>query len=425
MADETKELQGIDWRRCFAFLEILRSFRMAVHPAKLVLCLAGLVASVGLAVLVDQVPGIGQTDVNGRSCYGNLHAIVTQTLWGQWAFPYVGGSTLDDFGTFLMAPVSAVRDFVALGVTYWQQDTWFALVMTVLGLAIWALVGGAVTRMAAVRVAREENVPLKKAVAFSLGKWPSLVTSPLIPFGVLVLMAIVVGLLTGLPLMIPYAGEFVIGVLFGLTLLAGLIMALVLVGGAVSVGLQWPTIAAEGSDSFDAISRSVSYITSRPWRYLFYAAFSTLYGCLTFIFIKLLAFLSLRITHAAVSTFSMGRGGAPDKLVRLWDVPTLANPWPAAGAPDMFWGEAAATYLFQFWVWVVLGVVLAFLVSFFFTSQTVVYFLMRKTVDATDIEEVYMEEGDEEELPVEHKIEGPEKVESEASAEEGKSADES
>jgi len=425
MADETKELQGIDWRRCFAFLEILRSFRMAVHPAKLALCLAGLAASIGLIVLVDRIPGLGQTDVNGRSFYGNLHAIVTQTLWGQWAFPYVGGSTLDDFGTFLMAPASAVRDLVALGVAYWQGAPWFALVATVLGLAIWALVGGAVTRMAAVRVAREENVPLKKAVAFSLGKWPSLVTSPLIPFGVLVLMAIVVGLLTGLPLMIPYAGEFAIGVLFGLTLLAGLIMALVLVGGAVSVGLQWPTIAAEGSDSFDAISRSVSYITSRPWRYLFYTAFSVLYGCLTFIFIKFLAFLSLRITHTAVSTFSMGRGDAPDKLVRLWDVPTLANPWPAAGSLDMFWGEAAATYLFQFWAWVVLGVAIAFLVSFFFTSQTVVYFLMRKTVDATDIEEVYVEEGDEEALPVEHAVEGPEQVESEASADEAKSADES
>jgi len=64
-------------------------------------------------------------------------------------------------------------------------------------------------------------------------------------------------------------------------------------------------------------------------------------------------------------------------------------------------------YVFVFWVWVVLAVMMAFLVSFFFCSQTVIYFLMRRSVDATDIEEVYMEESDEEELPVEGLGEAP------------------
>jgi hypothetical protein len=434
MADEAKELQCIDWRRCFAFLEIVRSFRLASHPFKVGLCFVGLALSFLVGVMVDQVPVIGQTDVHvpgiglprfplagfgvRTSFYDNVHAVVTNTLWGQWALPYVGGRTWDDFLAFLAAPLAAAWDAIALAVAYWREAPWFALVNTILSLAVWAVVGGAVTRMTAVRVAREEGVPLSKALRFSFSKWPSNATCLLIPFGVLVLLAVLCGLPDGLVLMVPYAGEVVVGLFWGLSLVFFFLLALVFVGGAFSVGLQWPTIAAEGSDSFDAISRSISYLSSRPWRYLFYSLFAAVYGCLTFIFVKFLVFVTLFIAHTSVHVFTWGAGGAPNKLVRLWDAPTLANPWPQAGvsADAMFGAEATAAHFFQFWIWVLLGMMVAWLFSFFFTSQTVIYFLLRKIVDATDMEEVYVEESEEGELPLEQKAAAPEmiKVEPEA-----------
>lgn len=413
MADETKESQGIDWRRTFAFLEITRSFRIAIHPASLFLCFLGLAATFGLGVLLDQIPGLGGTEIHGKRFFQSVYDIATLTLWGNWAVPGIDGKTWGDCFAFLLAPVAAFWEGVTLMWAYWHTGgaaTWFALVYTVLALAIWAVIGGAVTRMAAVRIAREESVPLKKAVGFALHKWPSTVTSPLIPFGVLVLLAVLVGAPTGLVLMIPYAGEWVVGVLFFLTLLVGLVLALIFVGGTFSLALQWPTIAAEGSDSFDAISRSVSYISSRPWKYIFYTLFATVYGCLTFVFVKFLTFLTLNLTHEFVGMFTWRTGGHVfDKLTCLWDVPArMYSIWPQAGAlpSEASASEAGASYLFIFWVWVVLGVALAFLVSLCLTSQTVIYFLLRKAVDATDIEEVYTEESDEEDLPLEHKVEG-------------------
>ena len=406
MSEEGSEIQTIDWRRCCGFLEILRSFRMAIHPANLLLCFLGLALSFWVAVLVDEFL---QTSVNGVGFYANMCKVATTTLWGEWALPYVGGKTWDDFFTFLMAPAAAGREVVELAIAYWQVKPFpaFALINTILSLAIWAVVGGAVTRMAAVRVAREESVPLEKALCFSLRKWPSTVTSPLIPFGVLVFIAIIMGALMGWLGMIPYVGEFYMGIFLGLALLMGVVLALIFIGGAFSVGLQWPTIAAEGSDSFDAISRSISYISSRPWKYLFLTVFSVVYGCATFILVKFLTFLTLRITHEAVSTFTWGSGeGVEDKLLRLWDVPTTAVPWPAPSGAETFGAEGAAAYLFAFWTWVVLGTMMAFLCSFLFCSQTIIYFLLRKSVDATDMEEVYMEESEEEELPVEHAVEG-------------------
>lgn len=416
MADETRDVQGIDWRRTLAFLEITRSFRIAIHPASLLLCFLGLAAALGLGLLLDEIPYIGGAEIHGKRFSQSVYDIATLVLWRPWALPYMDGKTWEDFGLCLMAPVAAFRDYVLLIWAYWQRGggaTWFALLYTVLTLAVWAAVGGAVTRMAAVRIAREESVPLKKAVGFAVQKWPSTVTCVLIPFGVLVLLAILVGAPTGLFLMIPYVGEWVVGLFFGLTLLVGLVLALVFVGGTFSLGLQWPTIAAEGSDSFDAISRSVSYISSRPWRYLFYTIFATVYGCLTFIFVKFLTFLTLYITHTAVGTFTWRTTGTQvlDKLTRLWDLPAhMYSIWPTPGsealASDVTTSEAWASWLFMFWVWVVLGMAMAFLVSFFFTSQTVIYFLLRKVVDATDIEEVYTEESEDEDLPLEHQVAG-------------------
>jgi flagellar biosynthesis/type III secretory pathway M-ring protein FliF/YscJ len=120
----------------------------------------------------------------------------------------------------------------------------------------------------------------------------------------------------------------------------------------------------------------------------------------------------------SVGKVAWGEGDVT-KLDRLWDMPTLAAPWPQGGAP-LVDGVSWATYLFQAWVWIALGFMVAFLVSFFFTSQTVIYFLLRKNVDATDMEEVYVEESEEEPLPLEPKAEGSQPVKVEE-AEQGKS----
>jgi hypothetical protein len=408
MPEEAKDIQSIDWRRSFACLEILRSFRMSIHPVKLFLCFVGVAATFGLAVAVDQLPApVGHTRLafglfEGAGFYDNMHRIVTTTLWGQWALPYVGGKSWDDFVMFVMSPLSAARDSIDLVILYWQQCPWFALINTVLALAIWAVIGTAVSRMAAVRIAREE------AVGFALSKWPSTVSSPLIPFGVLVLLAALFAIPVGLILsLLTGVGAVVTGLFWFVALALYSALALVFIGGVFSLGLQWPTIAAEGSDSFDAISRSISYISSRPWRYIFYTVFSAVYGCLTFILVKLVAFLTLAIAHASIAKFTFGwfTEGEMGQLDRLWQAPSLAVPWPAAGAINLSSTEIVGSDLMLFWVWVVFGLLVAFLFSFFFTSQTVVYFLLRKVVDATDMEEVYMDELDEEDLPLEPKAE--------------------
>src|SRR5205807_3874845 len=117
---------------------------------------------------------------------------------------------------------------------------------------VWGLFGGAITRMASVQVARGEKISMREALRFVRARYVSFLCAPLIP---LVFIAVVViGLsIYGFFFMIPALGEIVVaGIGWFLVLLAGLMMAIVLVG-LVGWPMMYATISAEGSDSFDAI----------------------------------------------------------------------------------------------------------------------------------------------------------------------------
>jgi hypothetical protein len=58
---------------------------------------------------------------------------------------------------------------------------------------------------------------------------------------------------------------------------------------------------------------------------------------------------------------------------------------------------AAGAVLIRFWVEGLKLLAVGFLFSYFWVAFTAVYFLMRRQVDATEIDEVYLEEEQEEE----------------------------
>src|SRR5262249_12254507 len=76
----------------------------------------------------------------------------------------------------------------------------------------------------------------------------------------------------------------------------GLIMAVVLVG-LVGWPLMNATISTEGGDSFDALSRSYSYVYQAPWDYLGYGFVATVYGLGVVVFVGFMASLLRVLTQ--------------------------------------------------------------------------------------------------------------------------------
>lgn len=265
-------------------------------------------------------------------------------------------------------------------------------------LVIWSVIGGAICRMAAVQFARWEKLGGPDAVSFVRSRLDSFLLAPVLPIVFVVMIALLL-VLGGLVLRIPLLGDLVGGGLFFLALLGGAAIACLLAGLVVGGSLLWPSVAVEGTDLFDAFSRAYSYVCWRPLRAVWYAVIGAALTSACWIVAFLLTQLALGTTRTVVGFGTMpfgwwSRGGEDNPVSKL----SLVWPMPQTGtlfaAPN--WGELAgyeylSAALIALYVLIVIAVLWGFLASFFYSTSTIIYFLLRRDVEHADLEEVYAE----------------------------------
>jgi hypothetical protein len=320
---------------------------------------------------------------------GQINALVANVLDWNWG---VSGGILGNVYNFLVTGPSWL--LVAHPVYFFIYLVFF--------LIVWAIFGGAIARIAAVHVAREEKISIRAALKFSVSKLLSFVFAPVIP----VLIILGIGLLVflgGVVGNIPFVGPILVGLLFFLALAAGFVMTLVLLGLIGGFNLMYPTIAVEGSDSFDAISRSFSYLYARPWKMAFYTAVAVVYGAITYLFVRFFIFLTLLLTHRFVDAGMWTNAyNGNDSWREMWPIGAGADPTEFFSLPynvnflALGPGESTGAWLVAVWVYLLIGLLGAFAISFYFSANTIIYYLMRREVDATEMDDVYVEQLDEE-----------------------------
>lgn len=274
--------------------------------------------------------------------------------------------------------------------------TGVGLLLGAWSLLVWALFGGAMTRIAAVQVAREGQVGALEALRFALSRYLNYVAAPILPFlGVLiiVLLCMAGGVLTLVPI-----ADVVMGLLWFLAVAAGVVMAVAILGLALSWPLMYAAISAEATESFDALSRAYSYVLGRPWNFLFYSTVALLYGGLGMILATTFGFVVVQLSQYAVSW-----GGTEAHLAALHAHIPTAGGWrsnfgPADGVAPTGTASIAA-YFVGFWISIVLLAIVGYAYSYFWTSSTLIYFLLRRDVDETEFEEVFLDEEEEEPFP--------------------------
>lgn len=371
-----------------------KRYNQAVNDAELVRDRAVLAAYESASVAyreARQLRGAGLFESFVGMQIGTINGIVNAVREWRW----IGrGGVIDQFIRFFtLGPVWAIR----------YHPIFFTLFFLAF-LSIWAVFGGAIARIAAVHIARDEKISIRQALRFSTAKFLSFLSAPIIPLlivGGLGLAVAVGGLLTN----IPFLGPIVVGALFFLALAAGFVMTLVILGLGGGLNLMYPTIAVEGSDSFDAISRSFSYLYARPWRLAFYSAVAVVYGALCYMFIRYFLDLLLMLTHFFAGLLVFGRAPNSDPLwTAIWSGPTITG--RLAYSVDYFSlgvGPSIGAFLIWCWIHLLAALLGAFAVSFYFVASTSIYYLMRKEVDATELDDVYLEQSEEdfgESLPV-------------------------
>jgi hypothetical protein len=268
---------------------------------------------------------------------------------------------------------------------------WYSLLFFPGLLLIWACAGGMICRMAAVDFARGETISPREAFGYVRRHyWGGFLLAPLAPaIGIVFIgLLLVVG---GLILAIPYLGDILGGLFFFLALGAGLAVAVLWVGWSAGGILFWPAVAVEGSSSFDAFATSFHYVYTRPWRAALYGLVAFVYGAICWLVVYFFAHLTLLATHTFVGigasvASSTVDGAEVAKLNAIWPYVFLGRALPEASWPTA--GDAISGVLIYIWVAVVIGLVWSFLVSYFYSAGTAIYFLLRRAVDLTDYEQI-------------------------------------
>ena len=239
-------------------------------------------------------------------------------------------------------------------------------------ILVWSVIGGAIARIAVLRLARGERLGFKGALRFSARKLLPLIGAPLVPLLGFVVFSGVVAIF-GLIYRIPSVGPTIAGGLAFIPLLVGIVLTLILVGLAGGWPLMPASVAAEEEDGFDAMSRAYAYLHQRPWHYGFYILLAVGLGAAGLVVVKLFAMATVYLASFALSF------GAPSQTIRsLYHL----GDHPAEGiAPTI---HAAWLILIQ---WLARG----WIFSYFWTAFSAIYLLLRKDVDGMPFSKVAAE----------------------------------
>ncbi len=405
------------WKRELPWLRLFRGFRIAMDFRKLLLAFLGtLVFATGMVVFTSlpfsphtaenavpegELPERGGTGLVPYDDYAiasfpwdgtfpgapasRMALPMTYVLYEPWE---VGGPILHQARN-LLAPWRVIVE-PAQNIIYadsWSKLAW-GWTKLLWALSVWAVFGGAIARIAALEIAGEGIPSLKEAVSHSTRYFFSTIGGTLLPVvgvGLFWGIAFSIGLLG----LIPGIGPLLTGGLWFISLICGALLALILIGVAASWPLMYVTIAVEGSDAFDALSRSYSYVFSRPWYGLWIAIVALLYGAVVLLFLHGAMRFSVSLANHATH---VGMGAEANRA--LWDAPYASAESQAAadateGVEPVLQRASLGGQLRAAWWRGFMTLSTVFVYSYFWVAMTIAYFLLRHAEDATPFRKVF------------------------------------
>ncbi len=309
-------------------------------------------------------------------------------------------------------------------------NSFYFMLVTLWTLLTWAIFGGAITRIAAIQIARDEKITATEALRYTWRHLLGYLGAPLVPF--LIMGLILVGMmLFGLGHLVPWLGEFIFdGLLWWLMLIAGLAMAGMLIG-LVSWPMMAASVSVDASGLWDAFNYPYQYFYQSTWRYAWYNFVALIYGAVIIFVVGVVGSMAVYLSKWGVSqtpfTQTVDRDPsflfvyAPTSFgwrelllqgVQLQDGSQVVD--PRTGKIDeanynKFLGRdknfvdrgemgvvnAIGAGMVTVWLCLFFLLILSFGYSYFWSVSTLIYMLLRRDVDDRELEEVHLDEDDE------------------------------
>jgi len=394
------------------FPKIFQTFRMAIQPSKLIIAFMSLVIICFVGWIMDFSQSViispsTQGSISELDVYMNDTELVKEhiesykkagerkgvfaTLW-KFASKKFNNAVNSLFEFDLPSVILNIAEyFKALG---WilRYHFIYCIIFFVIKLGVISVAGGSICRLSALQFGRGEKPGLTEAVRFSIKNFTNFFAAPLVPTGIIIFIGLFI-FISGLIGNLPWIGELLVGISMPLALIGGGLIAVIAIGIIAGFNLMYPAVAYDGSDCFDAVSRSFSYIYSKPWRMGFYTTLAAGYGAICYTFIRFFAFLLLLMTYSFLQAGFLVNSSSDEvgKLTALWPKPTFVTLLGSGDIVTTNWSESVSAFLVHISILLIVGIVVSFIMSFYFSANTIIYSLMRNKVDGTNLDDVYIQ----------------------------------
>lgn len=363
-------------RRWLPWLHLGSALRMAFDPRKLLLAM--------LALLMLSLPNLIREWTTDQDTPQSR----------QLRFPWKSGYLFQDqqqgippVEAILANPWSAIRQAISQGPQtftpvaevlgagrqlvessfHWSRTTiQFAELLWI--WLVWAVFGTILCRLTALDF-MGRDVGWGEAWRYCRSRVVSAFASPLLPLiGIAAFWfpCVVAGWVTR----IPTVGQPVVACGWVFLWLLGGILALILMGLTLCWPMMIATVGVEGTDAFDGLSRSYNYLFSRPWYVLGMIGVVLVMGGCTLFGVR---WWAMQADHLAMMSMA---SGMPDSTQVQFQPSQLAEPVLTGTTPKLLQVSRGI---------ITLGVN-AFAHSFFWVSATVMFLLLRKSVDSTPLD---------------------------------------
>jgi hypothetical protein len=215
---------------------------------------------------------------------------------------------------------------------------------------------------------------------------------------------------------------FVAALAWPFVLLLGLMMAILLLGALAGWPLMSATVSVEGTDAFDALSRSYAYTYHRPWRLLWYVVFAGFLAIASMFVVKLFASSAILLGNWSIRwgldepTFATVVRSAPtdpatppalpappikeEGASSATDTDKSANPSDAPTQPtELGKLESATRSIINFWKTCMGALVAGYQAGFLWVAAVGIYLLLRHDIDGVQMNDVYIDQTEEYGLP--------------------------
>lgn len=430
----------VDWSDLLPWTIIFRSLSSACSVAAVVFALAGVLATpmgwiaseaifFGSQELKDENPILAELAELNRSPYRGVFQATEK-----------GNNDLSVLGIGLSGPrlvfEQITRPFYAIfgGATTTREFLYFAL-GGLWSIVVWSFVGLGITRVCLLRLTRNEKAGLDDAFEYAVDYFPTCFSALGLPLLAVFLLCIPTFLI-GLFMAVDF-GAMLVGLVWFVVLSISFVLGILLLGLCASWPLVVTSVAAEGQNAFDAVTRAFAYVFQRPVHYIFYSLVAIVFGGIVWL-------VAYQFTDSVVrlSFWSTGWGANRISADRIDEIKGFATPFRENLSSSETWvskfqdegtveqseligieptnqltgdgsqvGDAVepsidsevspdapteasmlsrARSFIYFWIAFAKTVAAAFIHGLFWCMASAIYLLLRKEVDDTEMDEVYV-----------------------------------